>query len=212
MVHSIITRKAESTPDFFFIQIGGKDGKTGGDPIHSSATRYGWKGVIVEPTQFWFQKLSETYHNYPQIQLENAAVAETDGEKTFYQVDPRNWYLRLIGGSLSSFSLNTLLKHKWRPGLKRNIISSTVPCLSFKMLFSKYQITKIDLLVIDTEGYDYILLSHFDFSHIRPAKVLYEHKHMSGKEQTKCRALLEAEGYVLEKRGSNTFAYTIASP
>ncbi|MBI2638882.1 FkbM family methyltransferase [Candidatus Peregrinibacteria bacterium] len=198
--------KIQQTPDFFFIQIGGNDGKRG-DPIYPYIIRYGWKGIIVEPTQYWFQKLSQTYHHHSHIRLENAAIAEIDGEKTLYQVEPRNWYLRFIGGSLSSFSLNTLLKHKWRPGLKNNIVTNAVPCLSFKTLFAKYHVTKIDLLVMDTEGYDYTLLQHFDFSYIRPIMILYEHKHMSEKEEKTCRLLLEENGYRLEKQGRNTFAY-----
>ena len=39
--HTIITEKAEQTPDFFFIQIGGKDGKT-----YAEATRFNKNGGI----------------------------------------------------------------------------------------------------------------------------------------------------------------------
>lgn len=210
MVHSIIQQKARATPDFFFIQIGGKDGKTF-DPIYKYVIRYNWHGVVVEPSKFWFRKLSETYKNHSSIQLENSAIAEENGEKIFYQVKPKNWYLRFIGGSLSSLSRNTILKHKWRPGLESNIVTEKVPCLSFQSLLEKYIVKKIDLLVIDAEGYDYTILKHINFSYIRPSMIFYEHKHMSRDEQNQCHTLLRAQGYSLERQGRNTFAYSFTS-
>ena len=41
----------------------------------------------------------------------------------------------------------------------------------------------IDLLQIDTEGFDYEVLKMFDFNTYRPVIIQYEHFHLSMEEQ-----------------------------
>ena len=46
--------------DFFFVQIGANDGFKA-DPIYLYVRKYGWKGILVEPVSYIFEKLKENY-------------------------------------------------------------------------------------------------------------------------------------------------------
>src|ERR1051325_7301028 len=71
---------ATAVPDAFFVQIGANDGFTG-DPLNHLITRPDtrWRGVLVEPVAHLFAQLAERYGHDPALQLERAAIGETDG-------------------------------------------------------------------------------------------------------------------------------------
>ncbi|MCR4274874.1 MAG: FkbM family methyltransferase [Candidatus Campbellbacteria bacterium] len=210
LFHKKVKTLSEITPSFFFIQIGAKGGGWP-DPIRRYVLKYNWQGIFVEPIPYWFKKLKKTYTNALNVSFENVAIAEENTKRVFYHVRESNWYLRLIGGSLSSFSKENILKHVrwWRPpGLRSNIIESTLNCLSFNTLLQKYGVQKIDLLVIDTEGYDFKILAQVPFNRIRPSMIYYEHKHLSAEEKTAGEILLKSNGYQFKNGVRNTFAWT----
>lgn len=206
--HKIVTRKAEENPDFFFVQIGAKDGRWP-DPIHSYVMKYDWHGILVEPVPFWFKRLKETYRRAPNVQFENVAIAERDEEKIFYHVQDSNWYLRLIGGSLGSFYKENILKHvKQRPpGLRSHIIGTPLHCISFDTLLRRNNVQKIDFLVIDTEGYDLKILEQIKFRDMSPNMIFYEHKHLSALDKKRAEEMLRSHGYSIENGPWNTFAW-----
>jgi len=71
----------------------------------------------------------------------------------------------------------------------------------------RYAVTKIDLIMMDTEGYDYEIIKQIDFSRIRPKVIIYEHKHLSRSDRLTCEKLLKDLDYRLSKHFSNTLAY-----
>ena len=54
----------------------------------------------------------------------------------------------------------------------------------------------MDLLQIDTEGYDYEILRTIDFSRLRPRFINYERELLQD-DGPACRSMLSAAGYVL---------------
>ena len=54
-------------------------------------------------------------------------------------------------------------------------IKEKVPCISLSDLFKKHQVAKIDLLQIDTEGYDLEIILNLDFQVIKPQIIHFEH-------------------------------------
>ena len=78
-------------------------------------------------------------------------------------------------------------------------------CITFNDLIKKYKVKKIDLLHIDTEGYDYEILKTLDFK-IKPNMILFEHKNL-GKNKRKAWKLLRNKGYKLFKVAGDTLAY-----
>ena len=45
-------------------------------------------------------------------------------------------------------------------------------------MLDKFQIDHVDLLHIDTEGYDWVVLSQFNLERYRPTVILFEYKHL----------------------------------
>jgi FkbM family methyltransferase len=182
--------------NLFFIQIGSNDGKTL-DPIHDYIKNYSWKGILIEPVPYLFEKLLETYQGFEGLLFENAAIYERDGLKKFYQLkentDPESpiWY-----SLLGSFKKEILYKNiQWTPALNKYVYCDYVKCLTFTSILNKYQIEEIDLLHIDTEGYDYEIIKSIPFSRLKPKIILFEHIHLTKSNLKKCITLLSKNGY-----------------
>lgn len=191
----------------FFVKIGANDGVTS-DPLHFLIKKYDWTGVMVEPVKSFFDRLAANYRDRPGIALENCAIANTNSLKDFYYVQAAQHLPRWIAG-IGSFSRETLLTHKvFIPDLERYVVAEKIPCLTLHSLFEKHQVQSIDLLHIDTEGYDYEIIRMIDFSKIKPLAILYETKHLSSSDQIACIALLKQQNYQLLDFQGDMLAYS----
>ncbi len=167
-------------PDAQIVQIGSNDGRTD-DPIHKLLLeRKGWKALFVEPVPYLFERLTRSHAPDARFRYENAAI--NDGSSAhFHWVDESarqqlpdlpEWY-----DQLGSFDRQHILKHL--DGiLEPHIVSKEVNGITLGDLFVKHGIVKLDLLHIDTEGYDYKVLSQLDLSRHQPSVILFEHKHL----------------------------------
>lgn len=169
----------------FVVQIGSNDGKTG-DPIHKLLKkRKQWKGLFVEPVPYLFERLQCNYFELERFNCENAVINE--GQKAiFYWVDESakehlpglpDWY-----DQLGSFDKGHILKHL-NGVLEPYIISREIQGLTLCDLLKKYQVDKIDIMHIDTEGYDFKILRQLELEKFQPTVILYEHIHLSNEEQ-----------------------------
>ncbi|MBD3882591.1 FkbM family methyltransferase [Phormidium tenue FACHB-886] len=204
-------------PHPFFVQIGAHDGQSS-DPIYQLVKHYHWQGLLVEPQPNAFQILMKTYGDEPQLQFENAAIASADGTATLYrvretEVDLPHWYYQIA--SLSRDKVVDVLE-RWKtlekdPRVPADIADwieeLPIPALSVRTLLSKHQVERIDLLVIDTMGFDFEILKMFPFELIKPAVIHFEHNHLSSNDQAACLELLIAQGYSLAKVAVDTIAY-----
>jgi hypothetical protein len=55
--------------------------------------------------------------------------------------------------------------------------------------------SRIDLLVIDTEGHDFRILRQFDLIALAPVLVMFEHQHLSPADKSAAYSLLRRAGY-----------------
>lgn len=69
--------------------------------------------------------------------------------------------------------------------------------MTVKTLLLKYAIKKIDLLVIDTMGFDFEILKMFPFDTIKPSIIHFEHSLLSPEDQISCFKQLTTLGYGL---------------
>ncbi len=201
-----------SNPDkvdnIFFIQVGAHDGITG-DPINNYVYKYGWRGILVEPVPYLFKKLQNTYDGVEGLFFENIAISDHDGYALFYRIEENNdsnmphWY-----DQLGSFRKEVVEKHRNSiPNFEKHLLAEKVPCMTFHSLLSKYNINDIDYFQIDTEGYDFEVIKQIPFTSIKPAMMLYEHKHLSPSDKQDCESLLIKQGYKLILTDSCAFAY-----
>lgn len=200
---------AESFPEAVFVEIGANDGEQE-DHLRALILTQAWRGVMVEPVPYVFKRLQENYADVPRVALENSAVAAADGSLPFYHLAPvrdykgqglPRWY-----DGIGSFSREGVLAHgRVIPDIEARLVETQVPCLTFDSLLAKHGLQSIDLLLIDTEGYDSELLGHIDFAVHRPVLVIYEHYHLSKPDRLTCRARMEDHGYQTIAEGFDTW-------
>ncbi len=192
---------------FFFIQIGANDGMKF-DPTYLYVKKFGWNGLLVEPVDYVFEKLKNNYRGIKGLVFENIAIGDKDGFKNFYMLrKSEGENLPLWYDEIGSFLKEKVTKHKDRiPDLDERLITKKIRTLTLRSLFKKNNVSKIDFLQIDAEGYDYHILKQIPFHIIKPSMILFEVRHLSQTEKNRCRALLIKNGYTIVQ-GLDWFAY-----
>jgi FkbM family methyltransferase len=191
-----LDRLAERGGSTCFLQIGAHDGKTD-DSLYPYVLRYGWRGVLVEPVAELFERLKQNYRSITGIQFENAAISDHDGIETFYRLDARapDWC-----NQLGSLRRDVVLANKYVvPDFDRFFIEDRVRSMSFKTLIERHRLAHLDLILIDTEGYDFEILRQIDFTKIRPQLVIYEQQHLPFADKRKAIDLLTTQGYEIHR-------------
>ncbi|MGH8476088.1 MAG: FkbM family methyltransferase [Methylococcales bacterium] len=193
--------------DFFFIQIGANDGVSH-DPLYRHVQRFGWRGILIEPVKFYFDLLKKNYANSNRLIFENIAISERNEYRDFFRIREDLDFLPRWTKGLGSFKRDVVLKHRWIiPHIQQYIVQELVECVCFRALLERHAVDKIDLIMVDTEGYDFEIIKQIDFSLARPKVILYEHKHLSHTDRLNCERLLKDWNYRLDKHFSNTLAY-----
>ena len=197
-IGNILKRKR----NVFFVQVGSNTGSEG-DPIHDLIISHSrWSGMFIEPVKYAFDKLKGNYGEASRFIFENVAIStKTEARKFFYVGEAAktnlaeqipSWY-----DQLGSFDKNHIIKHL-NGVLEPYIIEEEVECMSLAQILAKHQVTSVDLLHIDTEGFDYEVLKQINFEEHQPAVVLYEHQHLSVQDRINAEKLLTLRGYDLK--------------
>lgn len=189
--------------NFTFVQIGANDGRTN-DPLRRFILKYGFRGVLVEPQRTAFERLVANYSGVSGLRFENSAIAASDGTMTLYRFRAGPG-VPAWADCLASFSREHLVRNF--DNLKGEVEEITVPSITFSTLLEKYGLRDVDLLQIDTEGFDYEILKMIDFRTFRPAIINFEHLLLVGAIRQRCYALLCEQGYKITESGVDAVAY-----
>ncbi len=198
--------RADSRP-FFFLQVGARDGVSD-DPLYRHVREKNWHGIMVEPQPEQFARLLENYEGSEGLTFVNAAVAEQPGVRTMYVIaDATGTPLEELGG-IASFREGPLRAFHAKMG--RHYPGSSVgtivaACTTFADVLS--DVSYLDLLQIDVEGYDVQLLTLFDFARIKPSIVRFEHRHVPPSELDEAFLLLAHHGYLMVREEYDVTAY-----
>jgi FkbM family methyltransferase len=202
----VVQAFAAAHPEAFFVEIGANDGDKH-DHLRPAILAGGWRGIMVEPVPYVFERLARNYSGRPGLALENAAIAERDGTRAFHYLaesdDPGlpGWY-----DAVGSFSRDAVLAHaRHIPDVERRIVTAEVPCLTFESLCRKHDVERVDLLALDTEGHDWRILAAIDLDRWRPRLVIYEHYHLDPDDRSEARGHMEGAGYETMEEGFDTF-------
>lgn len=189
------------------IQIGSNDGKTG-DPIYSLLQKNEqWKAVMVEPVPYLYKRLKSNYPNDPRFIFENTAINH-GSMQTFYSVkqeaknqlkDLPPWFDQL--GSFYKENITKQLNGILEPYIEEIQLQG----ITLNNLFKKHDIKSIGLLHIDTEGYDWKVLSQLNLEKYKPILILYEQKHLPKSQRVQSIAFLKKD-YVVYDFSSNYLA------
>lgn len=190
------------------VQIGSNDGKTG-DPLFELFQKHRqWNGLFVEPVPYLFQRLKSNYRDAERFRFENAAIGTEEQPLTFYWVDPKAretlpdlpyWYDQL--GSFNKNRIAEELDGKLLPFM----LSAELESIRLETLLQRHSIQHIDLLHIDTEGYDWNILSQLPIDRIAPTFIMFEYNHLSEADVAAAKAFLAVQ-YTVFNVGIDLFA------
>ncbi len=205
----VFERYARKRKDFYFIQAGGNDGFMN-DPIFRFIKKYRWKGIITEPQKDVFERrLKRTYHNTPNVVLENVAISGKDETQTLYKlsISDARW-----ATGLASFRKDTLIRQidinyvarkAEKEGIRlpdnpeEYIVTEEIRCLTLETLMTRHGLPRLDLLQLDTEGYDFEIIRGIHFDRLIPGMISFETEHLDPEELKECEALLRKQNYRL---------------
>lgn len=176
------------------VQIGANDGKSHGDEALFSAINANklWKVILIEPLEENFNRLLQNYSDLKErknIFFEKVAIGEKDEKKIIYANLDNDEAL----GAFSTF--NDFLAKKYFSNI--NFSEVEVDVKKFSYIKEKYNIENIDILQIDTEGYDLIILKQIFLNNIYPKLIKVENPSFSPEMSQDIVKLLSTNSYMV---------------
>tara|TARA_B100000902_G_C27309881_1_gene917723 strand:+ start:2438 stop:3193 length:756 start_codon:yes stop_codon:yes gene_type:complete len=188
------------------IQIGSNDGKRF-DNLNEFIKEYSPKTILVEPIKRDFNELRKNYSNKKNIFFENSAISVNNKINTLFKVKEKKlkYYGEHVKG-ISSFNVNHLLKH----GVSKfHIEKENVNSISINDLLKKYSIDQLDLLMLDTEGYDGdIIIDFLSTTSLKPL-IIFEYIHIKQDTFKNLIKLLNIKKYQYFKIEENVICFPI---
>ena len=117
------------------------------------------------------------------LAIKASISSASNGIEFFYLQESNDSELPSWYDQIGSFNYEVLIKHK--PSVKdfdKLLTSVRVNTSNFEVLLEKYKLKNFDLILIDTEGYDYEIIKIIPFDKINPSVIIFEHKHLSKDE------------------------------
>ncbi len=204
----ILKKYAQSKSDIFFVQIGSNNGVTG-DPLFQLIKDFRWSGLLVEPVPYLFEELKENYKNIDaDLSFENSAIASETGLLKFYRLKQTDqpgipvWY-----DQLGSFRKEVILRQREViPGFDDLLIEDNVHAITFDQLAGKHNLKNLNLIHIDTEGYDFEIIKLIPFERFEIDLIMYEHVHLTNEDYKDSIRILKDKGLILKRFHTDTIA------
>jgi FkbM family methyltransferase len=134
-------------------------------------TAYKWRGLAIEPIREYFEDLQRNYASEPQVVCCNYAIFEEEKPVTLYRADPKAGLPEWTKG-IASLDADHSLKSETP---REKMIAEQAQGIPLQTLLNRQGIDKVDLLVVDTEGYDYHIVKMVDFANNPPQILRFEH-------------------------------------
>jgi FkbM family methyltransferase len=141
----------------FYVDVGAQDPVV--DSVSLAFYEHGWRGVHIEPTLHFAEKLRQQRQDEVVIQ---AAVSATAGTMSFFEIPDTG---------LSTGDKEIAEQHR-RQGL--TIREIAVPCLTLTQALEPYSRREIHWMKIDVEGYEAYVIEGWDAEKLKPWVVLIE--------------------------------------
>jgi len=194
-----------------FVQVGACDGVSG-DSVHRFVKRGCMKALLVEPMKIPFDKLRQTYEGVPNVTLLQTAIGKQDGEVVMYKAkNEEDSIVIKHGKSIDAFSLRQLASfqkaHLIKHGLPEGEIEAVkVPCLTLSSLMTRCGFNRIDVLSVDTEGFDADIVEMALQLPEVPECINFENIHLKPETVPNLFNMLRENGYVWTHDNWNTMA------
>jgi FkbM family methyltransferase len=186
-----------------FLQVGANDGVSF-DDFSELIKRYELTGVCIEPIPRYHEVLSLVYRDVPGVQTLNAAIHPREASASIYSIKPSK--LRIVyQNGWASFNREHLKK---LGAEDHEIQQETVACVTMAAVYEKYfRGEAVDVIQIDTEGFDAEVIKMIDFTLFRPQIIRFEHTHLSDQDLKETCDLLKKHGYVTRREYRDMLVY-----
>ncbi len=180
----------------FFVEVGCIDGRRFSNTLFLEEK--GWKGLCIEAHEGFISALKE---NRPNSIIEHCAAGEKDDEVSFL-AHPR--------GSLSSVQ-NTQMQEYINQGRANSdeYEVQQVKMMRLDTIFSKHNITDIDVLSLDIEGYELEALKGLSLDKYMPRIIIVEIEDENSEKIID--NMLMSSGYIKSIKLENNQFYTTDS-
>lgn len=203
------------------VQIGANDGVSH-DPVNQYFSQWGWQGLLAEPLPDVFEQLRSTYASVDNVTTVNVAIGAQPGEMPFYR----------IGSSHDSWAtgLSSFIREHMQAHIDRGYVAEraqeagvtlpdgdliqevAVTTLTFEQFVAQHDFDAYDVLIIDTEGYDYEVLKLVDFDRHKPDLVWFESDNLSDSDYEQALSLLASHGFELRWSFLDTLGLRVPYP
>lgn len=199
MVYDHLQTVVGQRRDQTFLLIGANDGVMA-DHVYDHARRYRWRGIAVEPVPAFYRSLQAHYAGLPVTPL-NVAVHHQERSMTLFYVDPvRGRHLPEWARGVGSFDRDQVVQATTGLGDVAALITSTsVPCRTLDEIVAEGALPRVDIVVVDVEGYDHEVVRRIRFDEWKTHTVIFEYKHIPPDILDELQQLLRYHGFTLRR-------------
>jgi len=189
----------------FVLQIGANDGVRS-DPVYDLIRTFQLPGLLIEPIPDYFSQLINNYSNQPQLQFENCAISYENGKSDFYRVSSNASVPDWVHG-ISSLDRRHLEKERRIvSGISGHIEKVSVRTSTLRAVLNRHRVSEVNVLQIDTEGFDFDILKIAFETGLMPEIIQYENCHLSPNHRVQAHKLLFDNKYKFIDVGMDTVA------
>lgn len=165
ILHIILNNILTFKNNGVFIEIGANDGKTGS--FTYNLAEIGWYGINFEPVPRIYNLCCENHKHHKNVKNFNIAIGASRSKVNI-----------LDAGTLSSIDKDTIQVYSTTPQFARHINNNnnyhTIKTETLNYMLEENQISDIDLLVLDVEGYEENVLKGFSIEKYYPRIFIIE--------------------------------------
>jgi len=195
------------------IQVGANNGK---DLCHKIFHKYFAKVILVEPQNSLINELQASYQEFPGLAvIENLAIGLDSKGLVLHIPDSyiTEIYISKMRRSPSEIvSTNRaytlgLIANRCRlslPETDPHVVASRVNTIRIEELVRRHNLTMLDFVQVDCEGYDWQALK--TLGSFRPAVIRFESNKLNRQDQSEWKAFAKDNGYDFFDCGSDTIA------
>ncbi len=167
ILHNILYKILGYKENGLFVEVGANDGKTGS--FTYNLAKIGWSGLYFEPIPRLYNLCKENHKNNKNIKVINIGCSNKKDELKMIDADTLS--------TLDNNVLNIYKKTNWTKDYFKDLREIIVKLDTLDNLLNLYlddNNQKIDLLVIDVEGYEKNVLEGFTINNYNPKIVIIE--------------------------------------
>jgi FkbM family methyltransferase len=181
------------------VQVGANNGVEM-DEINVHVKAKEMNGLLIEPIPHLAEQLRENYSDQPQLKIAQVAITEENGPATMLYRDPENQpenfhHFHQLGQLKQSQTVSETSLAALKDDPEQYVSEIEVEGKTLQTAFNENNITKIDLLQIDVEGYDWHIIKQIDFEKYKPEVINFEFVHLPEEDRIDTIQYLCDNGY-----------------